>query len=263
MPIENETVMDGPPLTPIFGDAFNLKVIGLGGTGSITADYVTLWLNAQSSANPRTDFRVVLIDGDHFEPSNARMFFSAYGNKAKVKRDDLLHRLSGRLQRLTITAVDEYVTPQNIGRLIHDGDTVLLCVDSHASRKLVSDHFAGHVRTGTLISAGNDGVGRAGDGRVLRGTYGNCQVYVRRDGADVTPSLTSFHPEIDDPRDTLPTDAPCTALVETVPQLLFANYWAAGAILSSLYLALCGPDALGYGELVFDIAEGRMQPFDV
>jgi hypothetical protein len=64
-----------------------IKIIGLGGTGGITARHLVLFL-----ATLQEPVRVVLIDGDEFEPKNAaRMFFSSYGNKADVVRDDLLH----------------------------------------------------------------------------------------------------------------------------------------------------------------------------
>ena len=37
---------------------------------------------------------------------------------------------------LDVKSVDSYVTPANIARLIQTGDTVMLCVDNHAARKL-------------------------------------------------------------------------------------------------------------------------------
>ena len=46
--------------------------------------------------------------------------------------------------------------------------------------------------------------------------------------------------------------------VASVPQILFANLMTASALLNALWLHLCG--ALHYSELVFDIAEGLMQP---
>ena len=131
-------------------------------------------------------------------------------------------------------------------------------MDNHATRKLVSDFCATRRSNICLISGGNDGVGEDASGRRLRGTYGNCQVYIRRDGQDVSPALTRYHPEIAQPADHLPTDQSCTELVASVPQILFANLTAAAAILNSLWLHLCG--ALHYGEICFDVAEGLMRP---
>lgn len=246
------------PLQPIFPASFNLKIIGLGGIGSIAAENVALWLCAQSVQHPQTSFRIVLIDGDEFETHNARMFFGRLGPKATVKCEDLHEKLGDRIGRLSIEAVDEYVTDENIGRLIHEGDFVLLCVDSHASRKLVSDFFEENIRDGALISAGNDGVGKDSTGEVRTGTYGNCQVFIRRDGVNVTPSLTQYHPEIASPADKLPTHKGCTDDLASVPQLHVTNMQAATAMYASLYLTLCGDEALPWFELAFDIALGKM-----
>jgi len=251
-------------LEPRFPARTTVKVIGLGGVGSIVADHVILWLCAQATTHPGVSFRCVLIDGDEFEPSNHRMFFRRCGNKAEVRREDLIDRLGDRLEGVTISAVKEYVTPDNIDRLIHDGDFVLMCVDAHASRKVISEYFSRNIRDGVLISAGNEGAGHDPvTKRTTRGTFGNCQVYVRQAGKDASPSLTEFHPEIQDPQDALPTEEDCVAQIASVPQLLCANMWAAAAIFSTLCLAVCGPGVLKYSELVFDLYEGRMSPVDI
>jgi hypothetical protein len=228
-----------------------VKVIGLGGVGGIVACYGAMFL-----ASLGRGVRLVLIDGDAFEHSNAtRMYFSSHGNKAAVTRDDLLDRFVD--SPLTLVAVEEFVTPDNIDRLIRSGDIVILAVDNHATRKLVSDH-CGRLEEVCLLSGGNDGVGPDGAGRVLRGTYGNVQVYLRRGGEDASPSLTRYHPEIREPADKLPTDVSCTELVASVPQVLFTNLLTASAILNTLWLYLCG--ALHYSELSFDMADALMRP---
>ena len=239
-------------LSPGIPDNTAIKLIGLGGVGGITARYLAMFLASMDRA-----IRLVLIDGDSFEPSNAtRMFFSDCGNKAATTRTELLDRFAD--SSLMLTAVEEYVTPENIHRLIRDGDIVILAVDNDATRKLVSDFCTRHLEEVCLISGGNDGVGQDGSGRETRGTYGNCQVYIRRAGRDVTPSLTQYHPEIRDPADKNPSDESCTELIESVPQILFTNLAAASAILNAFWLFCCA--ALHYGELCFDIADGLMRP---
>jgi hypothetical protein len=96
---------------------------------------------------------------------------------------------------------------------------------------------------------------------VLRGTAGNVQIYVRRDGVDITPSLTEFHEEIREPRDEHPDDVSCTEMLASVPQIVFANLTVATCMLNAFWLYLCG--ALHYPELVFDIAEGLMRPIEL
>jgi len=239
------------PLTPHFAGLDAIKLIGLGGVGGIVARYLAIFL--ATGGHP---VRFVLIDGDEFEPKNAaRMLFSSTGNKAAVLCDDLDMHLEH--SAVTLVAVEEFVTPDNVARLVGEGDVVLLCVDNHATRKLVADR-ASALSDVCLISGGNDGVGEDASGRVLRGTYGNVQVHLRRGGQDLTPTLLAFHPEIANPSDKLPTDLSCTELLDSVPQLLFTNLATASAILNTLLLHLS--DRLHYSELALDIADALMRP---
>jgi hypothetical protein len=122
----------------------------------------------------------------------------------------------------------------------------------------VNDLCAERLANVCLVSGGNDGVGPDSSGAVLRGTFGNCQIYVRRAGRDATPPLTYRHPEIENPEDVLPSDLHCTDLVASTPQVLFANLMTAASMLNALWLYLCC--ALHYNELCFDVAEGLMRP---
>jgi len=241
-------------LKPTLPEDSTIKVIGLGGVGSITARYAAVFLASQQRR-----LRLVLIDGDSFEPANAaRMLFPACGNKADVVRDELLPHFAESL--LSVVAIPEYVTPENIGRLIQPGDYVLLAVDNHATRKLVNDFCAGQRDEVCLISGGNDGIEPVPSGNRDRGTFGNVQVYLRRDGQDLTPSLSQFHPEIANPAGKLPTELNCTELIASSPQILFANLMTASAMLNALWLHFCGH--LHYSEAVFDIGEALMRPID-
>jgi hypothetical protein len=238
-------------LQPCLPEYAAVKLIGLGGVGSIVARYSALFF-----ASLGNEVRLVFIDGDAFEPCNAsRMLFGAHGNKADITRNELRPRFAET--GLTLIAIEEYITPDNVARLIQEGDLVLLTVDNHATRKLVNDHCT-RLHDICLISGGNDGVDPDGQGASRRGTYGNVQIYIRQDGQDVSSPLTRHHPEIQTPADHLPTDLSCTDLVTSVPQILFTNLAVASAMLNSLWLLLC--DALHYGELGFDIAEGLSRP---
>ena len=230
----------------------DVKLIGLGGVGGIVARYGAVYLAALDHA-----VRLVLIDGDVFEPQNAsRMLFSRPGNKAAVVCEDLCGAVDDSC--LSVVAVEDYVTPENLPRLVREGDTVLLAVDNHATRKLVSDHVRDQLVDVCLISGGNEGAGPDSGGAVQRGTYGNVQIYLSQDGVDVTPPLTQFHPEIEDPADQVPDDVSCTEALISTPQILFANLAVASSMLNAFWLHLCG--ALHYPEVCFDIHDGRMQP---
>ena len=245
----------GPPsvtaLVPQLERLSDVKLIGLGGVGGIVARYLALYLSTLDR-----DLRLVLVDGDEFEPRNAqRMFFTSAGNKAAVIKSDLASGLAH--SQLALVAVEEYVTPENLPRLVHEGDTVLLAVDNHATRKLVSDYCA-ELTDSCLISGGNDGVGPDSTGAVSRGTFANVQIQLREEGRELSPPLTAFHPEIADPADRLPTELSCTEAMLSVPQILWANLATASAMLNAFWLQACG--ALHYPELCLDIHDGVMRP---
>jgi hypothetical protein len=231
-----------------------VKLIGAGGTGGIVCRYGLLLMVSLAEKLHRSA-RWVILDGDEFEHANrARMHFSRYGNKAVVLCDELRDVVVG--SRVTLSAVGQYVTTETISRLVHDGDIILLAVDNHATRKMLSEYCATHLSEFCIISVGNDAVGPDSTGQVRRGTYANCQIYVK--GRYESPSLTHYHPEIDHPRDQLPGETHCVESWASAPQNLLTNLAAASAMLNALWLHLC--HRLHYSELVLDIAEGLMRP---
>jgi len=220
---------------------WNVKIIGLGGIGSCVAQAL-----AQFLAFHAPDCTLSLIDGDAFyEENKTRMLFQEYDNKALVKAQELSEALNGRIG---ILPVPHYVTPRNIRKLVVDRDMIFLCVDNHATRKIVSDRCRGLKNT-VLFSGGNDGIE---EGRT--GTFGNVQIYCRLHGRDYTNPLTRFHPEIRNPRDKRPDELGCMALTQNGPQLLFTNLMVAAVMLGTFYAWLLG--SLDYEELYFDIARG-------
>jgi hypothetical protein len=246
------------PIVPRLTDGQAIKLIGLGGVGSIVARYGSMFLAPLTGDD--CSARLVLIDGDSFTPSNStRMFFGECGNKATTVRNDLLPYFAD--SRLEITAVQEYVTPRNIQRLLHDGDIIVAAVDNHATRRMLNDFVERRLKRAVLISGGNDGIGADARGRFLRGTWGTCQTFIRRDGKNASPSLTEFHPEIEHPADKLPSELSCIDLAASVPQFLLANLMTAASILNSLWLYLSG--VLHFSEIGFDIADGLMRPLPV
>ena len=107
-----------------------IKAIGIGGVGGALLPFLCRYLQYAGDAA-----RVTLIDGDRFERANAaRQAFAHLGNKAEVKARELAREF----ESLSFRAVPEYVTEANIARLIGEGETVLLMVDNHATRNLVS-----------------------------------------------------------------------------------------------------------------------------
>jgi molybdopterin/thiamine biosynthesis adenylyltransferase len=210
-----------------------IKAIGIGGIGCALLPFLCRYL--QYAGEPA---RLTLIDGDRFERRNApRQAFSRLGNKAEVK----CRELAREFEALALRPVPEYVTEENVARLISETDTVFLMVDNHASRHLVSRHVS-TLADLSLISGGNDE------------TDGNVQVYVRQGGQDLTPSLARYHPEIADPQDRHPAALSCEELMEAgAPQLLFANLMVASLMLNAFYALRQG--RLTYSEVYLDLVQ--------
>jgi molybdopterin/thiamine biosynthesis adenylyltransferase len=210
-----------------------IKAIGIGGIGCALLPFLCRYL--QYSGEPA---RVTLIDGDRFERGNAaRQAFSGLGNKAEVKARELAREYEG----VAFRSQPEYVTEDNVARLISEGEVVFLMVDNHASRHLVSRH-ASYLADLSLISGGND--------------YedGNVQVYIRQKGLDLTPSLARYHPEIAAPQDRNPAAMSCEELMAAgAPQLLFANLMVASLMLNAFYALREG--RLNYSEVYLDIVQ--------
>lgn len=228
-----------------------IVVIGLGGIGSILARYLVLFL-----ASLPEEFRVLLVDGDAFEPNNTyRMDVPSFENKAVAMSAEIGERF-GR-EGLVIRSRSQYLNRENQEDLIREGDFVLLCVDNHATRKLASDRV-GELQNAVLISAGNDGVGEG-----ERGTYGNVQIYARRNGETACGApLDHFHPEIASPQDVSPDEMDCMELAaQGAPQLLPINLAMASAMLSAVVRFVMPPvGETMYDEVCLDILDATMVP---
>jgi len=210
-----------------------IKAIGIGGIGCALLPFLCRYLQYSGEGA-----RVTLIDGDRFERSNAaRQAFSGLGNKAEVKSRELAQEY----EAVAFRSRPEYVTEDNVARLIGEGEVVFLMVDNHASRHLVSRHVSSLADL-SLISGGND--------------YedGNVQVYIRQGGLDLTPSLARYHPEIATPQDRNPAALSCEELIAAgAPQLLFANLMVASLMLNAFYALRQG--RLNYSEVYLDILQ--------
>ena len=210
-----------------------IKAIGIGGIGCALLPFLCRYLQYSGERA-----RVTLIDGDRFERGNAaRQAFSGLGNKAEVKAGELAREY----ETVAFRSKPEYVTEDNVARLIGEGEVVFMMVDNHASRHLVSRHVSSLADL-SLISGGNDYVD------------GNVQVYIRQGGLDLTPSLTRYHPEIATPGDRNPAELSCEELMAAgAPQLLFANLMVASLMLNAFYALREG--RLNYSEVYLDILQ--------
>ena len=218
----------------------SLKVIGMGGIGTVLTDNLCRFLNySQDVSCPK----VTLIDGDDFEDKNKeRQSFNIFGNKAISKMMELVPKF----MNVEIYQIHEFVTQENINQILDEEDIIMLCVDNHKTRKLVSD-YVGKMRNSVLISGGNEYVD------------GNVQVFIRKDGANVTPSLTDYHPEIANPQDKSPHEMGCEELEKSAPQLLFTNSTVANIMCWVFWNYLQNKD-FSKSEIYFDINEMSADP---
>lgn len=216
-----------------------VKVIGIGGIGGCLLPVLCKFLSYHEEKN----VDMVLVDGDTYERKNAeRQFFKKVGNKAEVTAE----RLRDDFPRVGFEFLFMYADEANIESIIREGDIVFLCVDNHATRKLVSD-CCEELSDVVLISGGNGF------------TDGNIQVFVRKDGEDVTLPLTNDrHPEIAEPKDKHPNELSCEELMVSEPQLIIMNNAIAAAMLNCFYAYLQGK--LNYTELYVDIITGNSRP---
>ena len=215
-----------------------IVLVGLGGIGSQLLPSLVRYLAIRPEPRPL----LVLVDGDAYEPGNrTRQVFpeTAIGtNKAEA--------LAEVYRGLTVQAVADYLTDENVATIIRDGDLVLLAVDNHWSRFLVDRHLAG-LQEVTLISGGNDE------------TDGNVQLVRRREGQFVDGSLAEIHVEIGRATEAeFAARNGCERQAEERPQLVVTNLMVASAMLNCLW-AVLERGSVSYSEVYLDVIANAMR----
>jgi molybdopterin/thiamine biosynthesis adenylyltransferase len=210
-----------------------ISIVGLGGIGSILSNTISKFINSKVDDNKRVTIN--LIDGDDYEVKNLdRQEFFRYGNKAESKANELRDKFSN----ISFRDYPQFVDEENISKIIKEDDLVFLAVDNHKTRKLVSDYVS-KLENITLISGGNE----------LED--GNVQLYIRKGGKDLTPSLTDYHPEIRNPEDKHPNEMSCEELQKSEPQLYFTNLGVATFMAFTFYNVL--KENNNFSEVYFDM----------
>lgn len=240
-------------LNPALVTRAKVVIIGLGGIGLYLVRAVTTFLSGILQAcNSVGPIELFLCDGDDFQVENTyRMDVPDFGNKAEVVAMDLL---GSEITGLNVRWLPEFINEGNIATVIEDGDCVLLACDNHKTRQIVGRFCAsGALKNVVLISGGNDGIENGN-----RGTYGNVQVHVRRDSADITAPLEQFHPEIADPKDVSPDEKHCLEAIATgAAQISIVNMAVASAMCNALLRLLMSKDEDAiYDEVALDSYHG-------
>ncbi len=215
-------------------------VIGCGGIGSALIEPLVRFTQYDKPCE------FSLIDGDIFEADNASRQKVSINELNRSKSDVATEHIKSSFDCVRVNSVRAYISPSNIRRYIKDNDTIMLCVDNHATRKLVQEHCL-KLRNTTLISGGNDW------------TDGNIQVFKKEQGKIVSAPITKHHPEIEFPKDKRPDEIGCAELAKSDPQLLFTNFMAAALMLNAYYAIK--ENKLKYSEVYFDIINNQTKTF--
>jgi len=193
-----------------------ISIIGLGGIGSVLSNTLSRYVESKQSI---PNITMNLVDGDEYEFKNLeRQEFNGFGNKAEVKAKELRAKFSKIQFNDYQTFLNEVTAPE----IIKENSVVFVAVDNHKTRRLVSN-YAKKLNDIIIISGGNEL------------TDGNVQIYIRKGGIDVTPSLTDYHPEIQEATDKSPDEMSCEELSKSEPQLYFTNFMVAGHMCSAFY----------------------------
>jgi len=212
-----------------------LTIVGLGGIGSHLLLPLIQYLNFENNIFEEIWF----IDGDKYEEKNIkRQHVTAMDNKAtsqvKYYRD--------MFKNITLMSVDSYITPDNIHKVVADGDVVLLCVDNNKTRKLFEDYFE-KVDNLTVISGGNE-------------LYdGNIMITQKVKGEFTSRKFSELHPELAEPSDKSPHEMSCEELSVSSPQISIVNATVADLMRRTLYAMMAGR-GINYDEIFVNCSSG-------
>jgi hypothetical protein len=218
-------------------------MIGAGGTGSHFIAPALAYLHAyQTNINEAWEFLV--IDGDNYEYKNLERQLFDPDFVGQNKADALV----SMYPRYPLISVPKFIGKDDLGELISEHSTVFIGVDNYSLRALIVEHVQS-LNNVTIINAGNE----KSDGSV--------QLWVRRDGKNMTPPLTFCHPEIqyiaNDDR-----SAMTCAQAAQIPggeQLIIANFTAAQGMLHALWRVHTGAWEKGWTESIFDLEESTFE----
>lgn len=220
-------------------------IVGLGGIGSWVVQALCPFLQFSQD-----NWTLVLVDGDEYEEKNrARQAFDELGPKAEVQAA----WVARKYDRVRVNPIAQYVSSDGeentypIRDAIRSGDVVFSCLDNHRSRKMLADHCT-TLRDVVLVSGGNEY------------TDGNVQIFVRRQGQDMTCRLEKHHPELTSPRDKAPYEMSCEELAASSPQLIFANLAAATLMLQAFYSLEQKKFEFAKSEVYFDVLSVAAAP---
>lgn len=197
----------------------NYDLIGAGGTGSMLFPALIRYLETYQRTSGE-DFSITIIDGKELHASKLerQLFFGRFAGVNKATALAAQYEADPSV----VIAVPDYLSPDNIGG-ISNGDVVLIAADNFPTRARIEERGK-NLDNITVINGGNEMLD------------GSLQIWLRRDGVDVTPPMSQGHPELlqDDERD--PAALSCQQIAElpSGEQTIIANMMSATAMLNGL-----------------------------
>ncbi len=217
-----------------------VKLIGVGGIAQCLLLPLFVFLSALQRKKNIEDVEITLLDGDRFSYENTARQINTHPGEYKALV--VAEELRTKFPDMFTIGIPTYVTQENIAEFIGEDDIVFMCVDNHATRKLVSDH-AEDLANIVIISGGNNF------------TDGNIQIFIREHGVNKDlPIANEYHRELQYPEDKNPGELGCVEQIASTPQLVFMNNAIAANMLTTFYCYLEG--TLDYDELFIDILIG-------
>ena len=192
--------------------------VGMGGIGGWCVPPLLRFLHAESFAGD-----IVLVDGDAFTLGNMARQDANPEDTGEFKADVFTTRLLHALPGLRLRSCPEFITVDNVARLVPENSLVLSAVDNHPARAVMARHAA-TLQDACILSAGNDLLD------------GNVHITLRRAGKDLTIPLLERHTEIATAKSGDRSRMGCEDLIAAGrPQLLVTNFLAAAALFTAFY----------------------------
>jgi len=231
----------------------DLAIVGCGGIGFNLAEGV-IRIALKEAKDPVS---LWLIDGDKIEERNlGRQFYKKY--EGSQKADSLSSILNEKFRGpcmhngLDIRPLSYYVAKRGMSMhrsiWLKNGVTIFGCVDNDPSRVLLDEEVS-RLKNGTFIVGGNDE------------WTGQAQMYIRRNGKDLTPRITAIAPEILTDKKGVPGEGGC--LEDPSPQTATTNRMVALAmeIMFRTSIIVGGTELPVINEIRVNAVHGKMNPY--
>lgn len=226
----------------------NIIVIGCGGIGYHLSVPLVRFLEHSDVPS-----EIFFVDPDTIERSNTARQFGP-GTIGMGKASALVKMLEEQLRprNVRLHSVPEAFSPKTVKTAKRwywqtDAD-IFVGVDNHPSRLFVQQE-ALKLRDVALFIGGNE--------------YhdGQCQIFMRQGGKNLTPTIDEVHPEMTSMPGKFPDDPSCMEIVQSQPQLVFANLLAATSMLCAWWSLRWRTDAApSVNEVLFDATGPSMRP---